>query len=448
MSRRFISYFLLPALFVMPFLLSAQPTGPEKNVFATSFEKAYNSGNKTLAKRLLLRLHRKSPEQLFRYVDQAEELLQVGQRGDIVLEPLESDLIADAYRQSARMDPDNFRGWQSKLLYFMMLYPERYDPLMLKELEVLQNGAPYDNSLFLVSELMERSLEQPVEEPADLVPRWRRWVTTREHLKDRAVIHLDEKKEIDAILNDLEIRHESSLPDCESLNKAYLSLYLKDSLFPGDYIAFMELGRIQGCKEGYVAEDAPEEAERATASTQLVAIAPTTSIDHSAASGLVYRLLAQEATQQEDYRTALGYWLRSLSSRSHPELKAADLLEIADVEARLMNFSSALAHLEEAAELHPNWGLPYLHMADLYLLGSHTCEWSEFDQRALYWAAIDLCLKARRLDPSLEGEVGKRIFEYRQECPSREEVLFRGFQEGDTYPIRCWMQMTTTVKLF
>lgn len=430
MSRSLYAYLLIQVLLVLPLCGFSQPQEPERNVYATSFEKAWESGNKSLAKRLLMRLHRKSPEQVYRYVDEAEELFQVGQRGDVVLELLETNLLADSYRQNAQMDQAHFQAWQTKLCYFLMAYPDRYDAVLLDELEVLQNGAPYENSLFLTKEMMERSLELPLEKGIELIPRWRRWVATREQLQDRLVLHQEEAEEIESILTDLEIRHQNQLVDCDSLNKIYLALYLKDSLFPGDYPAFMELGRIQGCIDGYVVEDAPEEAER------------------SDQSGLAFRLLAREAKQKEAYREALGYLLRSLSLREHAQLKAADLLEIADIEARLMNFSSALAHLEEAAELHPDWGLPYLHMADLYLLGASTCEWSDFDRRALYWVAIDLCLKARRLDPSAEIEVGKRIFEYRQECPSREEVQFRGYQEGDTYPIRCWMQMTTTVKLF
>lgn len=429
MLFRVTPYFLSFLLLGLPLWSAAQTGAPEKNVYATSFEKAYAGKDPALARRLLLRMHRKAPEQVFRYQEEAETLLGVGQRGPNTLEPLESDLMADIYRYSARFYPENASDFQIQLCYFLMAYPERYDSLLLVELDQLEQYAPHDMPLFLLKELTERSLEQPTDSDQELEIRWRRWVRIREHLEERAIIHREENQEVREILRDLEIRHNRQMPPCDSLNALYLRMYGKDQLQPDSYVAFMEMAWQQGCTEGYVVEDAPQEAARS-----------------GGAAGL--RRLGRQAKAREDYPEALDYWLRSLSSRKDPRLKAADLLEIADVEARLMNFNSALTHLEEAAELHPTWGMPYLHMADLYVLGGATCEWSEFDAKALYWVAIDYCLKARRIDESLAEEVGRRIFEYRQECPTRDEVFFRGFQEGDTYPIRCWIRTTTTVKLF
>ena len=99
-------------------------------------------------------------------------------------------------------------------------------------------------------------------------------------------------------------------------------------------------------------------------------------------------------------------------------------------------------------DLNREWGRPYLLMAELIEDAANKCEASAFEKKAALWLAIDHCLLARNVDPQVRDEANQMLFRLQGKAPSREEIQFRGLQNGDSYPLRCWKQMVTTVKVF
>lgn len=159
-----------------------------------------------------------------------------------------------------------------------------------------------------------------------------------------------------------------------------------------------------------------------------------------------FRLLAnqfQSPKQQERYLTLLDL---AIQNEDIPVLEA-DYHALKAHQFRLTKkYAAAKRELKWAIDLAPNWGELYLKMADLYLEGRDRCKLNDFDQKAVYWLAIDLAQKAINSSPSLSEEANQRIFEYRRLMPQPKEAQFRGLQEGATWPIRCWINGVTTVK--
>ncbi|MCB9234029.1 MAG: hypothetical protein H6581_20400 [Bacteroidia bacterium] len=130
----------------------------------------------------------------------------------------------------------------------------------------------------------------------------------------------------------------------------------------------------------------------------------------------------------------------------NPLVRGVDMLALARLQARGEEFSQARETLQEAARLNPGWGMPWLELAELIVMSAPICSFSEFDRKAIYWAAMEFCQKARDLDPNCEQEGSERVFEYSRSTPGREEILFKGLQPGDSYPIRCWIEMAVRVR--
>src|SRR6185503_17855359 len=99
-------------------------------------------------------------------------------------------------------------------------------------------------------------------------------------------------------------------------------------------------------------------------------------------------------------------------------------------------------------DLNPDWGQPYIDMADLMVSALPECAYSEFDRLAVFWAAIDYCALAKNVDPYWQQEANRMIYEYSQKAPAALEIGQRGLKAGDTYPLHCWMEVVTTVKVF
>ncbi|MEL6844415.1 MAG: hypothetical protein AAFP02_14480, partial [Bacteroidota bacterium] len=68
------------------------------------------------------------------------------------------------------------------------------------------------------------------------------------------------------------------------------------------------------------------------------------------------------------------------------------------------------------------------------------------EQKAIHWLAIDYCEMAMNRNPSLEAAAIKRIQIYEKGMPTEDEVLFYGFQLGDSFPLSCWMETATRVR--
>ena len=109
------------------------------------------------------------------------------------------------------------------------------------------------------------------------------------------------------------------------------------------------------------------------------------------------------------------------------------------------SFSKAREAAKRAAQVDPTAGEPYIIIAQLYAASA-----SQFDgdiaSKAVYWAAVDKCIKAKSIDPSVSDRANRLIGSYTSAFPSMETIFFNDFSEGQTYHVGGWIGETTTIR--
>lgn len=217
------------------------------------------------------------------------------------------------------------------------------------------------------------------------------------------------------------------LPPCEAINERYIFSLLDGKLRGDSLVALVMLVDLMPCDDFEM---------RKRMESMLVKQFPTAHW---------YRKLGGSTN---DIERAIRYRREAIELERDSLLRASDHVKLAYLQKLTLDFTGARASLESAIALTPSWGVPHLHMAALMVTGASLCNAPEFERKAVYWAAIDHCEMARNIDVSLENEASKLLFEYRQKMPTAQDLSFRGLKTGDTYPLRCWMDVATTVKLF
>ena len=98
-----------------------------------------------------------------------------------------------------------------------------------------------------------------------------------------------------------------------------------------------------------------------------------------------------------------------------------------------------------AAQVDPTNGEPYLLIAMLYA-GSAKQFSGEIESKAVFWAAVDKCLKAKAIDPSCADKANGLIRAYTAAFPSMETIFFNDYNEGQSFNVGGWIGETTTIR--
>jgi tetratricopeptide (TPR) repeat protein len=163
-------------------------------------------------------------------------------------------------------------------------------------------------------------------------------------------------------------------------------------------------------------------------------------------AGAAYNL-SKLFIKREDYEKAVLYLNKAIELVENDEEKATYFYQLALIEfTQLEQYSKAREHALQAADLKPNWGDPYILIGNLYASSSKSCGENEFEQAAVFWAAVDKYVKAKSVDESKTEEANELINRYMQYFPNVEDAFFYGFQEGQDYTVGCWINEKTKVR--
>ena len=99
----------------------------------------------------------------------------------------------------------------------------------------------------------------------------------------------------------------------------------------------------------------------------------------------------------------------------------------------------------KAAQVDPTNGEPYLLIGMLYA-GSSKQFSGEIESKAVYWAAVDKCNKAKSIDPSCAEKANGLIRAYTAAFPSMETIFFNDYSEGQSFQVGGWIGETTTIR--
>ena len=98
-----------------------------------------------------------------------------------------------------------------------------------------------------------------------------------------------------------------------------------------------------------------------------------------------------------------------------------------------------------AAQVDPTNGEPYLLIAMLYAESAKQFS-GEIESKAVFWAAVDKCQKAKSIDPSCADKANGLIRAYTAAFPSMETIFFNDYNEGQTFQVGGWIGETTTIR--
>ncbi len=174
------------------------------------------------------------------------------------------------------------------------------------------------------------------------------------------------------------------------------------------------------------------------------ALSPPQQLTHP---GWAYRHLALQAYAEGQAGACRAHLGQAYDLETEPLLRADLAVQLAGIIAQGGNYREARNWLRKAQKDAPNWSLPFLELARLYVEGSRNCGLSGFDRKAVYWLALDEIQTIMDRQSNPDGAVRELYFSYQKQMPTAEEMRFQGLEIGDTWPLRCWMNSVTTARL-
>ena len=156
--------------------------------------------------------------------------------------------------------------------------------------------------------------------------------------------------------------------------------------------------------------------------------------------------LARTKNQAEKLDESVIYYKQAIELEVEDLQKAKYYLELADVTRRLGDYPQARTYALKSIEFDTTSGLPYIIIGNIYAASCESCAEKEFEQKAVYWAAVDKFVKAKKVDPELTDDANKYIEAYKAHFPDNETIFFYGFKQGDSYTVECWINEKTTVR--
>ena len=178
----------------------------------------------------------------------------------------------------------------------------------------------------------------------------------------------------------------------------------------------------------------------ADASEQLYKLEPSPLAAYNIA-----KLYVKKGTD-DDFAKAAEYYENAIMDETDDLAKAKYFYELAYVRLKLGAYSEVRRNANEAIKRNRSWGNPYLLIAMAYAATSKSCGADDFEQKAVYWAAVDKCKKAKSVDKTIAEQAQQLIKSYAGQFPNNEEAFFRNLTNGKSYKVGCWINENTIVR--
>ena len=149
--------------------------------------------------------------------------------------------------------------------------------------------------------------------------------------------------------------------------------------------------------------------------------------------------------RNREYAESIDF-LKEAEKLESPADRADGMLLLANSYRETGNKQRAREAALKAIQARPNDGNPYILIGDLYAASTKECGDNELTTNAVYWAAVDKYIEARRIDSSVADEATNRINIYTKYFPSAETIFFHGYGEGDPFEVECWINEKTVIR--
>jgi len=155
--------------------------------------------------------------------------------------------------------------------------------------------------------------------------------------------------------------------------------------------------------------------------------------------------IALNSLLKNDAKEASTYYNQAIQLETDNSKKAEYYYGLAAATDKLGNKPLARDYAQKAIDLKPNWGDPYILIAQLYASSRDVCQGISLPN-AIYWVAVDMLIKAKQVDPSVEARANNLILNYSPHFPNKEEAFFLNVLEGNSYYVGCWINENTRAR--
>ncbi len=159
--------------------------------------------------------------------------------------------------------------------------------------------------------------------------------------------------------------------------------------------------------------------------------------------------LARSYKAQGSFEKSAQYYKKAAKTSEDKHKKGRYYYSLAQLyHQKLSSYPKARQYANKALEYRPNWGDPYILIGDLYAASGDLCGPGKgFKSQVVIWPAMDMYEKAKSVDPSVKKLANKKISNYNEYLPSKEDCFMRNLKEGDTYKVdNCWINRETKVR--
>ncbi|MEM9022574.1 MAG: tetratricopeptide repeat protein, partial [Bacteroidota bacterium] len=157
--------------------------------------------------------------------------------------------------------------------------------------------------------------------------------------------------------------------------------------------------------------------------------------------------IAQSKAKKDNCAEAVTYYKQAAELTEDEELKSKSLLNAAKCYLFMGQGQAARTYAQKALGVKGSLGEAYLVIANAYAKSAKSCGDNNCTNRSAYWAAVDKCVRAKSVDPSVAAKANKLIAGFSAQFPKKEDCFFHSINEGDSYTVGCWINETTTVRV-
>lgn len=155
--------------------------------------------------------------------------------------------------------------------------------------------------------------------------------------------------------------------------------------------------------------------------------------------------LATMSIARNNLADAERYYLEAVELDSDPMNKSQYLTALATLELSSGDLVKARDYARQAIQNNAGNGTAHLIIGSAY--ASAKIGDDDFENRTVYWIAVDYFVKAKTLDPQLAAKANESIESCAANYPKKDDAFFIGiYEEGVPYTVKGWINEKTTVR--
>ncbi len=221
---------------------------------------------------------------------------------------------------------------------------------------------------------------------------------------------------------------ESGAASCSMLDEIFTSRYEKN---PTDVEMLKRITRV------FDRENCTASALFAKSSESLYKIEPSANAAYN---------IARIFETQNNLEKASYYYSQATELETDNKIKATYFYKLSLIAEQQGEHTICRTNALKAAELNPAFGDPYMVIGMAYAMSSSACGSNAFERGSVFWAAVDMFIKAKNTDPALTEKANEYIAKYSAYFPTKEEAFFNSYSNGMSYTVGCWIGEKTVVR--